>query len=100
MSDILTELRELEKEATPGPWPAGESWLGYGDKFGDDIALMRAMRNALPKLLDVAAAAREWDAAERQNVCSLEAYRRAVNAELRLHNVVRLLGDESKGGGE
>ena len=63
------ELRRLEKAATPGPW-AVESDGVYNDTrsymvvpLGDseqddaDAALIAAMRNALPALLDVAEAA-------------------------------------------
>lgn len=52
MSDTIRRLRELEAEATPGPWP----WrLVLRSKA--DANLVVAARNALPLLLDIAEAA-------------------------------------------
>ncbi len=64
MSDTLRRLQELHQAATPAPWEADayddEAWilntdLGPGHKA--DVALIAAMRNTLPALLDIAEAA-------------------------------------------
>jgi hypothetical protein len=80
MMKPLEELRELEAKATPGPWeaiPGGEpphvidgqtafdvlgpyplqDDAGGGWMTEENAALIAAMRNALPALLDVAEAA-------------------------------------------
>jgi len=62
----IDQLKELEAKATPGPWehrqvdglndiatPAG--WI---DDCSDNFALIAAMRNAMPALLEVARAAK------------------------------------------
>lgn len=89
---MLDELERLEKAATPAPWgefaESGEWWVERqgedGGAAGDfvcgtntehystngpwaeqaDIDLMIAARNALPGLLRVARAAREFEAAQ------------------------------------
>lgn len=70
MTDALARLRKLAEAATPGPWLDARSpemaeyypirWVAFGvpkdtatDWEGHDIALIAAMRNALPLLLDL-----------------------------------------------
>ncbi len=76
--DVIARLRALHEAATPGPWFGGPGESVYAgeehprgsyiaDTFGvggDDAALIAAMRNALPALLDVAEAARDFADAE------------------------------------
>jgi len=91
----LTELRELEKRATPGPWgwtdgaghDPGPFLMPLEEYFGveiraEDEALLRAMREALPALLRVAEAARAAEAAyggSRERV-AMDALREALDA--------------------
>lgn len=81
--DWLDELERLHQKATPGPWRRYQTGIGvvvcavapgkahtlYADPPGGtfpsaDLALIRESRNALPRLLAIAraarAAAREW----------------------------------------
>ena len=74
MTNLLEELKRLEKAATPGPWLFGDnsdhegSWFGidsdakphswvvcfeetYGCPTQQDTALIVASRNSLPKLI-------------------------------------------------
>lgn len=61
----IEELRELERAATEGPWRYkrdGSLWHwvvrpGSYDMTASDAALIAAMRNALPALLDFVKAA-------------------------------------------
>lgn len=74
LPEIVRKLRELEAKATPGPWTASPPeaanpsvWGGDGFDLletsadgvadfqnGHDPALIAAMRNALPQLLEAA----------------------------------------------
>lgn len=47
LNKLITELREMEAKASPGPWEAGTKL------FVDDYRLIMAARNALPRLLDI-----------------------------------------------
>jgi hypothetical protein len=70
MIDRLRELKDLEAKATPGPWWAVQNEIDHADvrndrkrslvtaRFVDDAALIAEARNALPKLLAIAEAAR------------------------------------------
>lgn len=70
IGDNISELRRLESQATPGPWsvqygynllavdprggfrcPLTNSGMDYNER-GANYALIAAMRNALPALLD------------------------------------------------
>ncbi len=70
----MTDLRELEAAAAEGPWvahptaPDGKPYLVTTQSLRvieteaiDDSALIAALRNALPFLLDVVEAARQFD---------------------------------------
>lgn len=63
LSYVLVELRQLEKEATPGPWKQYHDDILIGQSPHDEVlvqcygglcdsALIVAIRNALPGLLD------------------------------------------------
>lgn len=94
MTDRLTdaqieELKRLAKAATPGPWivegPEFNDWVGpgRGQKIAEgstdcgthDLALIAAMRNALPALLA------ERRGAARAAEAAREALRSMVNAQ-------------------
>lgn len=93
--ELVTELTELEAQATPGPWRAAENrhpntdgspwgwldarpnptrvtWSGFHAQ--KDAALIAAARNTLPALL---AAAAERDALESQLATVVEALEKA-----------------------
>ncbi len=83
MPNLLDTLEALERQATPGPWEEHESpeegfWIesANGGLVSTDTGLhiwpreadtnlMIAARNALPALLRMARAAREWEEAQR-----------------------------------
>jgi hypothetical protein len=75
MMNMIERLKKLEAVATPGPWKCGirkdaSLWLSMGEfgitrhaqfdfaGFKDDAEFIALSRNALPKLLAVAEAAR------------------------------------------
>lgn len=84
MTDWLNDLESLERDATPGPWEAAmDGWTirpkadetperrgtritttwatgGAIEKQVADAEFIAAARNALPKLLRIAKAAKEW----------------------------------------
>lgn len=113
MSDItktIAELKELEAKATPGPWGWGvflsENILADPDKellgsgmSDEDTALIAAMRNALPELLEQIAYLDqeagdyhdEWQAAER----SLKEWQELWNDLLALAGIELEPGDEA-----
>ena len=76
---MMTELRRLLSEGTPGPWAAGAEtvqdsdhcavascWLthegDHKDRSEQNARLIVAAINALPALLDVVEAAERWTA--------------------------------------
>lgn len=53
MSIDLDQLTALEQAATPGPWAVEDlPWISEGNDGGADAALIVAMRNALPELIE------------------------------------------------
>jgi hypothetical protein len=70
MADVK-RLRELEAVATRGPWRTDharnvdpEQIVAVGPCCVYDMALIPAMRNVLPALLDVVEAAKAWKTAD------------------------------------
>lgn len=111
----VAELRRLLSAATPGPWgefaESGDWWVEHSDADGnptggfvcksdtagndatwekqEDIDLMIAAVNALPALLAVAEAAREWETAQREYVGMFESSADAAQVAAAEHRLNR-----------
>jgi len=83
----LDELKALDAAATPGPWHSASWGVGdggvdvvfYPDIDSADAALIAAARNALPKLLAVAEAAKRVCARMRDGEPGITDYDDAVD---------------------